>query len=275
MRAVIWTFLTTIALFVGLLSVGQGAKAQTFNIQGVAAFDILTGYPTANGHIVAARIRMKPGWKTYWRVADGSGIPPRFSWDGSRNLAGVTYHWPAPSVYSINNIRTIGYENQLILPIEVTPRQSGEPIHLKGRIDFGICEEVCLPVSARFSVPLSSTSQGTDLIKATLKKRPVQGKSAGIRNLSCRITPVEDGFRIEARLTLPKAPTRGTFAVLELAGADTWIEEGPFTANGGQVTAVSTLYPLTDGPFILDRSRLRITLLGGRRAIEMRGCPNG
>jgi DsbC/DsbD-like thiol-disulfide interchange protein len=39
-------------------------------------------------------IRLAPGWKTYWRYPGDSGIPPRFDWSNSRNVAGATVAFP-------------------------------------------------------------------------------------------------------------------------------------------------------------------------------------
>ena len=33
-------------------------------------------------------LKMKPGWKTYWRSPGDAGLPPQLSWEGSGNLAG-------------------------------------------------------------------------------------------------------------------------------------------------------------------------------------------
>ena len=58
--------------------------------------DLLTGWRLEDGrHAAAIRIRLDPGWKTYWRAPGDGGIPPSFDWQGARNLAGWSVHWPA------------------------------------------------------------------------------------------------------------------------------------------------------------------------------------
>ncbi|MEG4641374.1 protein-disulfide reductase DsbD domain-containing protein, partial [Paracoccus sp. APAP_BH8] len=45
---------------------------------------------TAEGHrMTALHLRLEPGWKTYWRSPGDAGVPPRFDWAASRNLAEV------------------------------------------------------------------------------------------------------------------------------------------------------------------------------------------
>src|SRR5215470_10644281 len=34
-------------------------------------------------------IKLAPGWKTYWRSPGEGGMPPRFDWSGSANLARI------------------------------------------------------------------------------------------------------------------------------------------------------------------------------------------
>jgi len=43
------------------------------------------------------QIKLAPGWWTYWRLPGTSGMPPRFDWSGSKNLAAEPeLVWPAP-----------------------------------------------------------------------------------------------------------------------------------------------------------------------------------
>ena len=193
-----------------LIAVGPTA-AQDFPINGVAAFEILPGYKMKGAHMMAVRIRMKPGWKTYWRALGGNGIPPVFDWSGSKNVKTVRFHWPAPKVYVENGVRTIGYSKALVLPIEVTPKSPGKPITIAGSISFGICEDIYLPVEARFSASLDT----------------------------------DDSHRSTISKALAAGPTP------------------------------ATLYPLTDSPLFIDRSKLCMTIIGGAKTIEIRDCPAG
>lgn len=248
--------------------------AQDYPIQGVAAFEILPGYETGGGHMMAARIRMKPGWKTYWRAPGGNGIPPIFDWSGSKNLKALRFHWPAPKVYMENGYRTIGYTSDLVLPIEVTPHSKGQPVQVKGKVSFGICEDICLPVEARFSATLDGTVGFSDVIKSALATRPLTGKKAGVRNVGCVIRPASDGMAVTARLQLPGASAT-QFVVLEYSGGEVWAEQDQTQVQGSRIIAGATLYPLSSAPLIIDRSKLRLTVLGGANAVEIVGCPAG
>src|SRR6476660_5184175 len=45
-------------------------------------------------------IRLAPGWKTYWRYPGDSGVPPRFDFSGSDNLARAKVLYPAPHLFT-------------------------------------------------------------------------------------------------------------------------------------------------------------------------------
>src|ERR1043166_473647 len=54
-------------------------------------------------------IRLKPGWKTYWRYPGDAGVPPRFDWSKSENVAAVDVKWPAPERFvDENHAQSIG-----------------------------------------------------------------------------------------------------------------------------------------------------------------------
>lgn len=125
------------------LALAPMAHAGGFSPEDVAAFDILPGWRTAEGtHMTALRIRLDPGWKTYWRAPGEAGIPPRFDWSGSRNIASVRFHWPAPQVFRQNGMRALGYQGELILPIELVPSVPGGAITMRTEVELGICEDV-------------------------------------------------------------------------------------------------------------------------------------
>ena len=263
--------LTALGLALGLPA---ALFAQEYNIQGVARLDILPGYETPSGHMIAARIRLAPGWKTYWRAPGSNGIPPAFDWDGSKNLGDVAFHWPEPSVFMKDGERTIGYARELVLPIGITPQKSGAPVSLKGEVLFGVCEDVCIPVKARFAMDVSGNDAGsTKAIKAALRKQPASGASRGIVPVACDIAPIKGGFKISTTLRSRQPLPAASFPVIEFPGTDVWIEQKDSRIDGHILTASANLFAYGSTPLMMQRSKVKVTLLGGPRAVEMRGCP--
>jgi DsbC/DsbD-like thiol-disulfide interchange protein len=243
--------------------------------KGLKAIEFLDGWRTESGtHMTAIRISLEDGWKTYWRAPGGNGIPPNFVWAGSKNVASMKIHWPSPKIYIQDGIRTIGYKGDFILPIEIQPTISGQPIKLKSRVDYGICSDVCIPVTSRIETYLGTTGAShQNAIKAALNNRPKSGKSSGVRSVSCRVDPSKDGLLITASITFKNTAPKMQHTVIEFASPNIWINQASSKTAGKSISAQAELVSYSNEPFYLDRSKLRLTLIGKSRSIEIMGCP--
>ncbi len=92
-------------------------------------------------------MQLDEGWKTYWRHAGDSGFAPRFDWSGSTNLKSIDMQWPAPLAFDEFGERYYGYKGTAIWPLKVTVEDADKPLSLSLKMDYGVCEEVCIPVS--------------------------------------------------------------------------------------------------------------------------------
>lgn len=107
---------------------------------------LIPGWEQRDGsHIAGLELRLKDGWKTYWRAPGDAGVPPIFSWQGSENVGRVTVMWPKPQVFWQNGMRSIGYSDRVILPLRVDPSHDGA-VHLDGELQVGICSDICVPL---------------------------------------------------------------------------------------------------------------------------------
>ena len=237
---------------------------------------VLPGWVHDNGSRTAAlHLELAPGWKTYWRAPGDAGIPPRFDWRGSSNLGTVAISWPTPKVFDLNGMRSVGYENALTIPLQITPKTAGQPVRLRARMELGICADVCIPHELSFDAVIDSTeTQPVPAIAAALAQRPYTASEAGVRTATCRISPTDDGLRIEAQLTMPSAG--GTeYVVIEPGPGDIWVSEAETRRNGNSLIAVSEMIEVNGGTIALDRSAVRITVLGAAHAVDIRGCTAG
>ena len=260
------------ALSLALLLSATLANAGGFSPEDVVKVDILPGWRTAKGtHMSALRVQLEPGWKTYWRAPGQSGIPPRFDWAGSRNLGAVKFHWPTPQVFNENGLQTIGYKNQLILPMELTPKQRGGDIILRAEVELGVCEDICIPVSLRIAANLDNYQQRDRRIRAAMSDRPATAKEARMRAISCAVEPISDGLRLTAQIDMPQLGA-DEIAVFELPDQTIWVSEATTRRQGGSLLAVSEMVPPSNKPFLLDRSQVRITVMAAGRAVEIWGC---
>jgi DsbC/DsbD-like thiol-disulfide interchange protein len=131
-------------------------------------------------------IKMQPGWHTYWRYPGDSGVPPRFSFSGSDNLASATVLFPAPHAFTDEAGTTIGYKGNVILPVSVVPRQKDKPVTLRAKIDYAVCEKLCVPAEARLELTLDRTSGADNAALAAAEARVPQPVSAAEAGLTAR-----------------------------------------------------------------------------------------
>ncbi len=238
--------------------------------------DVLPGWVQADGtRIAALRLKLAPGWKTYWRAPGDAGIPPQFDWSSSRNLSSVAVIWPAPKVFDQNGMRSVGYEDELVIPLEITPSKITAPIRLKADMELGICSDICIPHALAFDVKIDTRDTSpTPAIAAALAQQPYTAKEAGVRDTECIVSPTSDGLQIEARVTMPSAGNP-EYVVIEPGPGDIWVSEADTKRQGGEVVAISDMVHVNGGTIALDRSAIRITVLGSKYAVDIRGCNSG
>jgi DsbC/DsbD-like thiol-disulfide interchange protein len=261
----------TIALCLALAPTFSGlANAQTDVVRG----EFRSGWQTPSGtHMAALHLQLAPNWKTYWRAPGDAGIPPQFDWTGSENVGSVRFHWPAPDVFRTNGMQTVGYHNELVLPIEVTPKDPRKPVRLMASVDLGVCKDVCVPATLLLGRALSAPGQSDSTINAALKARPATGAEAGLTKITCALEPIRDGMRITARMELP-SQGRAEVVIFESGIADVWVSESQVHRDGRKLTAVADMVPPSGRPFALNRSAVVLTVIGGNgRAVEVKGCP--
>ncbi|MCB1362955.1 MAG: hypothetical protein KDK02_02475 [Rhodobacteraceae bacterium] len=259
-----------------LISAAMAAPALAGGgMESPARMEILDGGMTARGTYMAAlHLTLSDGWKTYWRAPGDAGIPPRLDWRGSRNLGDVAITWPAPEVFDQNGMRSIGYAHELVLPVEITPERAGRPVRLRGEIDLGLCKDVCIPETLTFDHRLDETAGRHPAIAAAMAQRPHSAAEAGVESATCRLSPSAGGMRIEARIAMPSAGGH-EYAVIEPGDPRLWASQMQTDRIGATLVATGELVHADGDAFALDRSRIRITVLGRDRAVDIQGCLPG
>jgi DsbC/DsbD-like thiol-disulfide interchange protein len=262
-----------IAFLPGLIALALTLPAGAETQEDVLSARILPGWQMPEGgHMAAISLTLAPGWKTYWRAPGEAGIPPLFDWSGSENLAGVVFHWPSPSVISLNGMNSIGYLDALDLPMEVTAVDPALPVVLRVHMQLGVCHDICMPAAVDLAVDLAGPGAPDAAIAAALEAGPVTAETAGLAAITCQLTPIADGLRIAATLTLP-SQGRDEAVVFETAAPGIWVSEAQTSRDGLALTAEADLVPAAGAPFALDRAGVVVTVLSEGRSVEIHGCP--
>ncbi len=119
-----------------------------------------------------------PGWKTYWKNPGDSGVPPSFDWAGSKNLKHAEVLYPAPHRFADANGTAIGYDDQVVFPVKLTPERVGEPIELKLAFAYGLCKDLCIPNDVSLGLTLEpECRQGRCDAAARLRSRGAEARA--------------------------------------------------------------------------------------------------
>ena len=109
----------------------------------------------ADAHGAGFEIALAPGAITYWRDPGEAGVPPTFDFSGSANLAKAEVDFPAPErIPEPDGSTAFGYREGVILPIQVTPADPAKPVRLSARVNYAVCEKLCLPAKATAELTL-------------------------------------------------------------------------------------------------------------------------
>lgn len=238
----------------------------------LARLEVLPGWRAGEGrHIAGLRITLAPGWKTYWRAPGAAGLAPLLDLGGSEGVEGVEVRWPVPEVFDFAGMRSIGYHDAVTIPLDLAV--GGGRARLEGAIEIGVCDDVCVPVRLPFAADLPEPGRRDPLIAAALVDRPLTAEEAGA-SATCAVAPSGEGLGITVRVAVEPQGAREV-VVVETADAGLWVSEAEARREGGALVATAEALARDGGPAALDRSALRITVLGEGRAVEMFGCGAG
>ncbi|NWG23327.1 MAG: cytochrome C biogenesis protein [Pseudorhodoplanes sp.] len=161
-----------------------------------------------------AEIALAPGWKTYWRYPGDSGIPPHFDFSGSENVKSATVLWPAPQRFSDVDGATIGYKTRVVFPIHVVATDPAKPVTLRLKLDYAICEKLCIPAEGKAAVALGKDAGENEAEVTAAESRVPRRVAVGAKPLSIRSVRREDASppRVIVDVAVPAGETVELFA---------------------------------------------------------------
>lgn len=150
------SLITIVLLALSLNSFGQVHKTDQIEVELVAE--------TRNvvpGETLWLAIRLDPidHWHTYWKFGGDSGVATEASeWQLPPGAAVGDIVWPIPewTPFLGSELVTFTYEREVLLPIpvDVPADFSGTTFDVRTKIDWQVCEEICIPGDAQFSLSL-------------------------------------------------------------------------------------------------------------------------
>jgi len=110
----------------------------------------------SNNIVIGLEYQMEQGWKTYWKSPGDGGFAQTISWDNSTNVKNVNILWPTPIEFEILGLTSVGYQNDVIFPLEIELENKLKNTFLNLHVNFLICKEVCIPGDATLFLEIPS-----------------------------------------------------------------------------------------------------------------------
>jgi DsbC/DsbD-like thiol-disulfide interchange protein len=237
-----------------------------------AAVRLIAGAARTEGnatiHRAGVEIRIGSGWKTYWRYPGDSGLPPRFDFSGSRNVKSATVLWPAPQKLADESGTSIGYKHDVVFPVDVIPQDASKPVMLALKIDYAVCEKICVPADGKAELTLTGKrSENDSRLAHSVALVPKPSTLGADGALSIRAVKREG-----SRMMVDVAALAGKPVELFAEGPEPeWALPVPSPAAGapqGQQRFTFELDGLPSGAKA-DGATLKLTAVAGEQAIEV------
>lgn len=106
---------------------------------------------------VGLRLRMQPGWHTYWQYSGDSGMPTNIKCELPPGFKAGEIQWPIPEkTIEPGDLWTYAYHDEVLLLVEITPpaQIAEKQVTLKAHASWLVCEKICVPGNANVSVTL-------------------------------------------------------------------------------------------------------------------------
>ena len=133
---------------------------------------------------VGVLLKMAPHWHTYWRNPGDSGLATTLTWDLPDGFRASDITWPVPAWLEVEGLVSFGYEDEVLLPVTITPPgelEAGGEVELRVQADWLECKEMCLPGGAALSLALpvgdgrAATGETATRFAETDRSLPVDG----------------------------------------------------------------------------------------------------
>ena len=99
---------------------------------------------------VGLRLRMTPGWHTYWKNPGDAGVAPELQFTLPAGASAGPVAWPAPERQPEAPLMTYGYSGDLLLAVTV----NGPPGAVRLHATWLVCKEICVPEEGDFRLDL-------------------------------------------------------------------------------------------------------------------------
>jgi DsbC/DsbD-like thiol-disulfide interchange protein len=130
---------------------GAGVVAQEHQGRALVNADLIADTETivpGRPFTLGLHLRMAEGWHTYWAFPGDSGFPTTLELELPEGFRATEIQWPLPRrLVEPGDIHVYAYKEEVLLMVRVFPplEIEGNEISIRGRSDWLVCEQICLP----------------------------------------------------------------------------------------------------------------------------------
>lgn len=153
---------------------------------------------------VGLRLRLAPGWHTYWRNPGDSGLATRIEWDLPEGVVAGDIRWPVPERFPTGHLMNFGYEDEVILLTRMSawpPAGTDSKLVLVANATWLVCREICVMEEGRFALELPAADVSTAQLEQAAMIGRFTDRLPARRSAEGQFTLGEETLRL--RITLP------------------------------------------------------------------------
>ena len=116
-----------------------------------------TALTAGEANTIGLAIQHAPKWHSYWQNPGDAGYPTKITWQLPSGYGVGDIQWPTPKRLPTGPIINFGYDGEVLLPMTLSvPRSArvGEPVTLRGKAEWLVCKDVCVPEEAELALTL-------------------------------------------------------------------------------------------------------------------------
>ena len=221
----------------------------------------------------AISITFPEGWSTYWKFPGPNGFIPKLRVLTEENIDSFSISWPYPKKLGPKNFTYLGYDDDLLLPIELKKSDKRKKIYLLLDISFGICKSVCIVQNKTLEISDEGDLNYLVLDKLLKSKNRIMMTTSFGNSNKCIIKKKTDNeYQITIENNFMKNNETVSRVLVDYEGNSWIIENQSFSPKSGRVEALLKLIdPLKKNQ---DKDNFSLLYLDGKIAKKTIGCPS-
>ncbi|HEY0223821.1 MAG TPA: protein-disulfide reductase DsbD domain-containing protein, partial [Pseudolabrys sp.] len=195
---------------------------------------------------------------------------PRFDFAGSDNLKYARILYPAPHLFHDEAGNALGYKDDVIFPVQISPRDPDKKVTLRLKLEYAVCEKLCIPAEGRAELTLGDGDSAQNAAVADAEARVPTPATAAAIDLTA--TRVNSGLKPLVFVDMAAPSDRAVELFVEGPSKE-WALPVPQPAQGAPVGRRHFGFELDGLPPGVDPKapfELTFTVVDGDRAVEVK-----